>query len=75
MCKVCSGNGENAVKRLKLDENQSVSNEQNHPSTPNTILTMFKNSGSCKKSLKMNRLEGETDLDLSKSPSKKMDVD
>lgn len=64
------------MKRLKLDDNQSVSNEQNPPSTPNSILTMFKNIGSCKKSLKMNKIEGnEMDRDVSKSPSKRMEVD
>ncbi|RMZ98226.1 Chromatin assembly factor 1 subunit A [Brachionus plicatilis] len=51
--RVCSGNGESAVKRLKLDENQSISNEQKTPSTPNSIKNMFKKSESCKNSLKM----------------------
>ncbi|CAF0817101.1 unnamed protein product [Brachionus calyciflorus] len=77
--RVCSGNGENAVKRLKLDDNQS--NEQKNPSTPNSIINMFKKTGSCKKSLKMAAKSENTDImecevvKVSQSPSKKMEVD
>lgn len=59
--KVCSGNGESAVKRLKLDENQSISNEKKTSNTPNSIVSMFKKSASCKKSLKMSNLNDESE--------------
>lgn len=62
------------MKRLKLDNSQPSPSEK-VPTTPNSIINMFKNSGSCKKSLKMNKIENNLSTnDTEPTSPVKMDV-
>ncbi len=63
--KVCSGNGESIVKRIKLDESQHENGDKTSP----TIASLFKSTG-CRKNLKINMIN-DGSPDLNKSLSKK----
>ncbi len=62
--KANSSNGENSVKRMKLDELQTKSNEKVTPS----IVSMFKNSTGCRKNLQLNNGKDDESQELPKSP-------